>query len=101
MQNRLDSGSQIAPALQPDSILGNVQPEAPGFRRSEHGHGAGSAHHDRPDIMQHGGCKFGGLIITENASQTALHAARNRRLGENANRNAYRLGPELIFQPLF
>jgi nucleoside-diphosphate-sugar epimerase len=48
--------------------------------------------------VQHGGCKFNRQISTDNAGETGLHSARNRRLGENTNRNAHRVRTELKFQ---
>jgi len=99
VQNGFNSGAEICPLLEPDLVFRNGQAEVAAFRCGKHGYSACEVHHDGPDILQHGGCKFSGQISTDSAGQAGLHSARNRRLGENTNRNAHPMRAELKFQP--
>ena len=65
------------------------------FRRGKHGNGARGARHDGPHVMQHGGREFRRPLVTESSAQTRLHAPRNRRFGENTNRNQLNCPPQL------
>src|SRR4051794_38462159 len=86
LQNGYNSGAEICPLLEPESVFRNVQAEVAAFRCGKHGYSAREVHYNGPDIVQHGGCKLGGQISTDSAGQAGLHSARNRSLGENTNR---------------